>query len=288
MESISVGIPHTPTRATSAGPSPPRRNLMEDADSSVKRKRPRLDSGERTRRSMSADQLTSTPSDPPFTPRRGETLPAAATENAVPTSIDRTPNKVTINVRDPVQGGSAFVPVTNGAHVSASPERGESLDPNQTEPTVRIKSQTSDVVSVASTPTRSPEIEVAEVEDINEEPGQTKWRPLTNVMDWKDLQEALMKKFPYTGGSRDVRETVRLLGQAFEKRKLVTDYIGKFTNSREESLEDGEIFKNITHWIERYLQKTEPLESQWWEMYLEEREFWEELPILVESLIRRV
>lgn len=63
---------------------------------------------------------------------------------------------------------------------------------------------------------------MAEVEDINEEPGQTRWRPLTNVMDGKDLQEALMKKFPFAVGVRNVRETVRLLGQAFEKRKLAT------------------------------------------------------------------
>lgn len=227
MESTSIGLPHTPTRATSAGPSPPRRNLMEDADSSVKRKRPRLDSGERTRRSMSADPLTSAASsfEPSFTPRRGETLPAAARENVVSAPIDRTPSKVTINVRDPVQSGSAFVPVTNGAHISVSSDRGEPLNPNQTEPTVRIKSQSSDVVSLASTPTRSPEIEVAEVEDINEEPGQTKWRPLAHVMDGKDLQDALIKKFPYAGGTRDVRETLRLLSQAFEKRTRATTYM---------------------------------------------------------------
>lgn len=263
---------------------------MEDADSSVTRKRPRLDSGERTRRSMSADPLTSAAStfEPSFTPRRGETLPAAARENAVPTPIDRTPSKVTINVRDPVQSGSAFVPVTNGAHVSVSSERGQPLNPNQMEPTVRIKPQSSDVVSVVSTPTRSPEIEVAEVEDINEEPGQTKWRPLTNVMDGKDVQENLMKKFPYAGGARDVRETLRLLAGAIEKRKRSTTYIGKFTDCFQDSLEDGEILKNLTQWIERYLQKTEPLDSQWWDMCLDEREFWEELPALVESLIRRM
>ena len=290
MESSSIGLPHTPTRANSAGPSPPRRNLMEDADSSVTRKRPRLDSGERTRRSMSADPLTSAAStlEPSFTPRRGETLPAAARENAAPAPIDRTPSKVTINVRDSVQSGSAFVPVTNGTHVSVSSERGEPLNPSQIEPTVRIKSQSSDVVSVASTPTRSPEIEVAEVEDINEEPGQTKWRPLTNVMDGKDLQEALMKKFPYSGGARDVRDTIRLLANAFEKRKLSITDICKFTNFFQESLEDGEILKNLTHWIERYLQKTEPLESQWWDMCVDEREFWEELPFIVECLIRRM
>ena len=178
--------------------------------------------------------------------------------------------------------------MANGAHVSVSSERGEPLNPDQTESTVRLKSQSSDVVSVTSTPTRSPEIEVAEVEDINEEPGQTKWRPLTNVMDGKDLQEALMKKFPYVGGARDVRETLRLLSQAFEKRKTATTSIDECTNCFQESLEDGEILKTVTHWIEKYLQKTEPLDSQWWDMYSDEREFWEELPALVESLIRRV
>lgn len=263
---------------------------MEDADSSVTRKRPRLDSGERTRRSMSADPLTSAAaiSEPSFTPRRGETLPAAARENVASVPIDRTPSKVTINVRDSVQSGPALVPVTNGTHVSESSERGEPLNSAQMEPTVRIKPQSSDVVSVASTPTRSPEIEVAEVEDINEEPGQTRWRPLTNVMDGKDLQDALIKKFPYAGGAGNVRDIIRVLANTLEKRKLSITYIYKFINSFQESLEDGDILKNLTHWIERYLQKTEPLESQWWDMCLDEREFWEELPLIVESLIRRV
>jgi ubiquitin carboxyl-terminal hydrolase 34 len=223
MESIPIGLPATPTRATSAGPSPPRRNLMEDADSSVTRKRPRLDSGERTRRSMSADPLTAASSsfEHSFTPRRGEKSAAATAETANCTSIDRTPSKVTINVRDPVQTGTSSVPGMNGVHVQPSSDRNETYNHSQTESSIRIESR-SDVISVASTPTRSPEIEVAEVEDINEEPGQTRWRPLTNVMDGKDLQEALMKKFPFAVGVRNVRETVRLLGQAFEKRKLAT------------------------------------------------------------------
>jgi ubiquitin carboxyl-terminal hydrolase 34 len=226
MESISIGLPSTPTRANSAGPSPPRRNLMEDADSSVTRKRPRLDSGERTRRSMSADPLNAASSSveasqPFITPRRGEPFAGAARENAIFTLNDRTPSKVTINVRDPVQTTSPSALAANGAHILAVPSRDEAPDSDLMESSVKIESQTSEVISVASTPTRSPEIEVAEVEDITEEPGQTKWRPLaTNVMDAKDLQETLMKKFPYTNGGRDVRDTVRLLGQAFEKRKL--------------------------------------------------------------------
>lgn len=123
-------------------------------------------------------------------------------------------------MRDPVQTTSPSALLANGAHVQVVPSRDEAPDSDQMESSVRIESQTSEVISVTSTPTRSPEIEVAEVEDIFEEPGQTKWRPLvTNVIGAKDIQDALMKKFPYANGGRDVRDTVRLLGQAFEKRK---------------------------------------------------------------------
>lgn len=54
-----------------------------------------------------------------------------------------------------------------------------------------------------------------------------------------------------------------------------------------DSLEDGRLFKELADWIEMYLQTTEPHTSQWWSMYLEEREFWEDLPSIIESLVRR-
>lgn len=54
-----------------------------------------------------------------------------------------------------------------------------------------------------------------------------------------------------------------------------------------DSLDDGDILKNLARWIERYLQKTETFHSLWWDLYLEEREFWEELPAIVEALFRR-
>lgn len=36
-----------------------------------------------------------------------------------------------------------------------------------------------------------------------------------------------------------------------------------------------------------YLQATESNDSQWWDMYVDEREFWDELPAIIEALLRR-
>lgn len=36
-----------------------------------------------------------------------------------------------------------------------------------------------------------------------------------------------------------------------------------------------------------YIQTTDPHDSQWWDMYLDEREFWDEFPSVVEALLRR-
>lgn len=91
--------------------------------------------------------------------------------------------------------------------------------PSQTESSVRIESRSSDVISVSSSPSRSPEIEVAEVEDINAERGETRWRPLTSLIDAKDTQGALLDAFPYGVRDRLLRQTVILVSQAIEKSK---------------------------------------------------------------------
>lgn len=36
-----------------------------------------------------------------------------------------------------------------------------------------------------------------------------------------------------------------------------------------------------------YLQATESNDTQWWDMYVDEREFWDELPSIIDALLRR-
>lgn len=293
MELVSIGSVPTPTRATSAGPSPPRRNPMEDADSSVTRKRPRLDSGDRTRRSMSADRICPTPSElgnarASFTLPRGDTPPKRIETNEIPPSADRTPSKVTINVRDPAPNTLPTLPITNGIDLSASSNKHDVKTPGQAESSVRIGPISSDVISVTSTPARSPEIEVAEIEDMNQEAGETRWRPLARLIDAKETQGALLDMFPYVHRQSNLRNTVILLGNAFEKSKLQESCgFDILANCLPDSLENGEILKSLTAWMITYLQNTEQHDTQWWEMYLDEREFWDELPAIVEGLFRR-
>ena len=87
----------------------------------------------------------------------------------------------------------------------------------QPESSASIESRSSDVISVSSSPSRSPEIEVAEVEDINAERGETRWRPLASLLDAKDTQGALLDAFPYSVRDRHLRQTVLLISQTIEK-----------------------------------------------------------------------
>lgn len=45
--------------------------------------------------------------------------------------------------------------------------------------------------------------------------------------------------------------------------------------------------KTLADWIEMYIQTTDPHDTQWWDMYLDEREFWDEFPSIIEALLRR-
>ena len=219
MEIASLGAPSTPIRANSAGPSPPPRNHMDDSDSSLTRKRPRLDSGDRSYRSMSADELANTPSrnvlrHSPSTP--APYLDATNKENpaAVLPSVSGTPSKFTINVKDPLPGGSPPVPTASSAGVDAMQGKVESPKPSAIEASTEADASSPDVISVSSSASRSPEIEVAEIEDMNEEPGETRWRSLGEATE---IQRALLRTFPYAARTRHPQQTIEAINLAFEK-----------------------------------------------------------------------
>jgi len=228
MDSLLTRSPLTPTRAKSAGPSRPHRELMEDADSSATRKRPRLDSGDSTYRSMSADRLRTTPTAPgstttPSTPPNGQTASQTleAASNLPPMSL--TPSKVTINVRESATNAS---PPQRNAQIGSTTSlrggaRGEDYPTSLDGPSSKMDTSSPNVISVGSSPQRSPEIEVAEIEDMNDDPGETRWQPLTRqtrVVEAKNIQDNLIASFPFAGNSR-IRKTLNVLAEALEKSK---------------------------------------------------------------------
>ena len=225
MDSVLNRLAPTPVRAKSAGAREP----MEDTDASGTRKRPRLDSGDRAYRSMSADRLGDTPTDSglvkaPTTPSHAHiSSQTSETAGGLP-SMSLTPSKeVTINVREP---STMTSPTQTSAHVGGTPSLrggggGDDVPSRPNDLPNKSNSSPSNVISVTSSPPRSPEIEVAEIEDMNDEPGETRWKSLisaTSLMDAKDIQQSVLEEFPYLGErGRSLRKTINALAQIFEK-----------------------------------------------------------------------
>jgi hypothetical protein len=96
---------------------------------------------------------------------------------------------------------------------------GEDYPMSFDEPSSKMDTSSPNVISVGSSPQHSPEIEVAEIEDMNDESGETRWQPLarqTRVAEAKHIQEVHLANFPYAANSR-LRKTLNMLAGALEK-----------------------------------------------------------------------
>lgn len=222
MEVASLGAPSTPIRSISEGPSPPPRYSMDDSDSSLTRKRPRLDSGTRSYRSMSADELSNTPSrstlrHSPSTPTPHTHSDSNEIDGTVKPSVSGTPSKVTINVRDPLPDSSPPSSAPPAADVDTMQESDGSPKTVAVEVSPKIDPCSPDVISVSSSASRSPEIEVAEIEDMNGESGQTRWRSLGGPTE---IQRTLLQNFPFVVRNRHPRQIVDGIVNALERGTL--------------------------------------------------------------------
>lgn len=211
MESIPLVTPPSPNRAVSAGPQ---RNPMEDADSSLTRKRPRLDSGSASYRSMSAERILPSPSAQesiiaqPTTPK--DVFPRTPVSGNSEAKIwEGTPSRVTINVRDAAVRGTPVEHTVSAARDPACCDSDNDELPHLSDPGAfhKPKPEPPLVVSSSSSPSRSPEIEVADVEDINQEPGHTKWRVLSSVPDANTLRNEIWASFPFSDRAHHLWES---------------------------------------------------------------------------------
>lgn len=291
MESSSLGLSRPPNRATSEGPSPPPRNSMEDADSSVTRKRPRLDSGDRAYRSMSADGVLSTP--PRAEPRK--LLPHPTDEDqgdlsdespgtASTHTLNGIPSKVTINVRDPILTGSPPPPHAHDSPDIALDDQ-PGLSPSRS--IINLSSSPPVMITVSSPPC-SPEIEVAELEDFEGHSGPTVWRASVGNMSAEELQSRLLDDFPLVTHRRNAYEAIGLLiGHANNGRSTVTFSPRTYTDPSSGDLADGHLIHEISVWIDHYLEHTKHVTSHWFNMFADARDFWDKIPVITNDLLRR-
>ncbi|KAI9827937.1 MAG: hypothetical protein M1819_006880 [Sarea resinae] len=272
------------SRARSDEPCGSRRDSMEDADATQTRKRPRLDSGDRGSRSMSADRILAAPG-------RGELMDTnslasgnhlerprspnlSKDDDREPPSLTQTPNKVTINVRAPQ---NLDVPEESSAETSQGGEQSAS-EQSPSSATMSAGQEPAntpmniDEDPTASSPSmlRSPEIEVAEVEDMDMGRGGSQWVPIVDVLE-EAGRRGIMDQFPYSNDTVDLRDTVANIAQLLEKGDLG----------------NGEMLLDLGDWFSRFLLQTEHSPRDWWDLYDQNRDFWDEVPLMMEALLRR-
>ena len=207
-----------------------RRDSVEDADPTLTRKRQRLEMPLET--DARRDDAVLAPSSPPSSPPTAQTHPtpdSVRDPSPPPQSpsqmtrlgrpgLARTPSKVTINVRGPR-------PPTAGEMAQPSPvsERGReepassSATGGPAEPSASTTEDTSGPFSPASSSARSPEVEIAEVEEMDQDYAVTEWDPLGGGVLETEAPAALMEKFPFYIKGCEMRELVAHLARTMEK-----------------------------------------------------------------------
>lgn len=207
------------------------------------------------------------------TPPRGSLSAKVGPDIDKMTALEGTPSRVTINVKDPAVHASPHVPIAHGGGNPHDPDnyKDELANSSDLEPARNLTPPSPHVISPPPSPSQSPEIEVAEVEDMNQEPGQTKWRTLGSASDLLQLREELWSVFPCRGRAQTVPETAEEIARHFHQ----------------EPIEDGALFRSIAQWIRHYLSSTKQYSSEWLAMYADEHEFWVHFVTIVNALCKR-
>lgn len=206
----------TPPSSPLSEPNPPAEHSMEDRDTQGTRKRPRLDSGSRVGESLSIEGASLTPaapaSDMDVTPD-----PDPEAEQAAPS------NKMTINVKSPGPAKSPAPAMDPEPPQSPRPQPpGTDAQPQSLEPDV--PSADANVISISSSPAQSPEIEVAELEDMDQDPNTSNWRPLEEALREQgqpelvqvDEMASLVDSFPKVRERLSARENLNKICQMIE------------------------------------------------------------------------
>lgn len=307
MTSSPRSPPGTPSRAVSEDLSPLPRNPMADADSSVKRKRPRLDSGDRAYRSMSAD-----PSFPAAgsSSQQGRIPPDSDEEDSVTLisniepeeggeslpsrHLDRTPSKVTINVRDSSLASSPIQSLPTENPTTQAPE--DSPEGNKMKLSDEINSSPPAENNAPSSETGSPQIEVAEPEDIDGHNGPTLWLPAEHhlAQDAESYQDMLLNELPGLKDESSHAECLQLINTILRKGIslfliLSHQNVGSFelADSHSDSIRRSEYaLGDFSRWVNNYLEQTAGSPLSWYKMYVAAKDFWYPVPRLAEIVFQ--
>lgn len=197
----------TPPGSPLNEPTQPPEHSMEDSDPQGTRKRPRLDSGSRVSESLTIEGASLAPA-----------APASDMDVTPDPDINPAPNsnKMTINVKS-----LANMDPEPSQAPPAQPQ-GTDAQPRSLEPDA--PSADNNVISLPSSPVQSPEIEVAELEDMDQEPNTSNWRPLEEALRDQappevvqlDEMASLLDSFPVVHEKASARENLNKICHMIE------------------------------------------------------------------------
>ena len=211
---------------------------MEDTNPQATRKRPRLDSG-----NSSHERMSLSPRDEKSPGRDEDQAVKDASAAVTPSndtrdtpdpspSLQRPASRVTINMKSPVTRDGSALPTTHeerptsGSSAPNTSATEPAETPEQAPGSTREPSEKPAVDSVAPSPTQSVEIEVAAVEDMDQDPSTSQWRSLgealraqdqvTGVVEIED-RLPLIVSFPQFGREYEPHESVEEFRKLLEK-----------------------------------------------------------------------
>ncbi|KIY00474.1 uncharacterized protein Z520_04159 [Fonsecaea multimorphosa CBS 102226] len=211
--------------------------------------------------------------------------PPLPPRNVAPPAIISPTSKVTINTR-PLSSQSVTQPTTEaeGAGMPASLSLSETStvggdskgDVNAALAPPHHQPESAEIISISSSPSKSPEIEIAEPEDFDQDPNQTRWTgrisggsPSASVL--KSVPPGYVNRtFPFSQewapGS-----THRVIARIAE-------------NFQHAGGQNGAIFRQVKDWMIEFVSDCDEFSMTLLE---EEKDFWQRLPDLIEGLLRR-
>lgn len=193
-----------------------RSDSLEASSSQQERKRPRLDSGPngglRTEEALTDSGLPEISQDPD-SPNKEPTDGTCLTNSSSPSPPNMEPSsngplsKVTINTRSAVNNANDMTnsSIINQSENVSTPQKSPvaaSATPLESPDDPEMVAVPPDTITIHSSPSQSPEIQIAIVEDIDQDPAETNWTPVTRLTDSVLLQEQatphyVSRTFPY-------------------------------------------------------------------------------------------
>ncbi|KAJ5151117.1 uncharacterized protein N7482_010369 [Penicillium canariense] len=270
----------TPPGAPLNEPTRPLSASMEDLDPERVQKRPRLDSGSGDSSSVSIGAATAAAA------AAAAGTPAAPASEMDTTSDQAFPaSKVTINMKSPTSK------MANDTNTYSLGPPGTTACPDSPEP----DATPINVISISSSPSQSPEIEVAELEDMDQDPNNSNWRPLedalqdnapSEVVEVQDLAP-LVDSFPRVRENISAQDSLNRISAIIQKGKLCTPtnwgfFVLSFAGTGDPR--DTDAVSAVKKWMDNCVENLDRLTIG---EFSDARGFWEDFPHLVENVLRR-